>query len=87
MRPDQTHITHETAARLTKPQRAALLLLHRTEPVRQSSSGIPGSTFRALRTKGLARHGVGEAEWFLTDEGFPVQQVVRVEEGYRVGEE
>lgn len=63
--------------RLTQAQRAALGLLHLTQPTRQRSSGIPGSVWKALRTRHLARSGPSELEWFLTEAGKLVQDVMK----------
>ncbi len=76
MKPDFLHLAPETASRLTDAQRDAVLILHREQPTRQRGSGLPGSTFKALRSKLLARSGPGEDVWFLTEFGEQVQDVL-----------
>ena len=63
-------------------QAEALLILHREQPTRQTGTGLPGSTFKALRNKGLARSGPMEAEWFATELGEQVQDVLLERGGF-----
>lgn len=83
MRPDPASHAPNLARALTKAQREAILLLRRDEPLKQSTSGLPGSTFKSLRTKGLATHGTSELTWRLTEKGAAVQAVVREDAGLR----
>lgn len=82
MRHSFIHLAEPTAKALTRPQATALLILHREQPTRQTGSGLPGSTFKALRNKGLARHAEGEKVWFLTEFGEQVQAVLLERGGF-----
>lgn len=73
--PDFASLAPETADRLTKAQQVAVLLMSETEPLKQRSSGLPGSTFKVLRSKGLAQSR-GEVEWTLTVFGGQVRKVL-----------
>lgn len=66
---------------LTKPQRDALRIMFDGSPTLQVASGIPGSTWKALRAKGLVRHSGNEREWHLTPDGLAVQRALDEEEG------
>lgn len=73
--PDFSHLAPETADRLSKAQRVVMLLLHEEQPTSQISSGLPLSTFKVLRNKGLAQSR-DERQWLLTMFGRQVQQVL-----------
>jgi hypothetical protein len=80
VKPDFAHLAPDTADRLSRKQAETLLLLHLTQPT--LARGIPASVFKALRNKLLARSGPGEREWFLTEFGGQVQDVLRERGGF-----
>lgn len=76
MKPDLTPQILAVLRALTPKQVDALRILHISQPTIARSSGIPGGTWKALRNQNLARSGLNEETWFLTELGAAVQKIL-----------